>query len=66
MGGMLEGVGEDLGFDLGGHPVGVRPAGAPALFEEGGDAAGLEGAADLVERVNCRNACFRSQRAIDG
>src|SRR5262249_32670399 len=38
-------------LDLGADPVGVWPAGATQLLDEGLDPADLEGAADLVEGV---------------
>jgi len=48
---MLKRVGEDRGFDLVGHAVRMRPPRAATLLDEGGHAADLEGAADLIERV---------------
>ncbi len=47
----LQGVVEDLLLDLGRHAVGVRVAWPPSLFDERRDAAYLEGATNLVERV---------------
>ena len=51
LGGMGQAEVEDDLFDLGRDPVGVWPARAATLFDQGGDSAGLEGALDLVERV---------------
>jgi len=43
MRGMLERVGEDLGFDLVGHAVRMGAPGAAPLFDQGGHPADLEG-----------------------
>jgi len=48
---MLERVGEDPGLDLIGDPVRMWPARAPALLDQGGHTADLEGPADLVKGV---------------
>jgi hypothetical protein len=51
VGGALQAVVEDLGLDLGGQAIGMRAAGATAVIDEGGHAAGLEGAPHFVEGV---------------
>src|SRR5690606_39512456 len=50
-GGMGQAEVEDGRLDLGRDPVRVRPTRAAALLDQGSDAAGLEGALDLVERI---------------
>ena len=47
----LQGIGQDLGFDLWRDTVGVRVARTASLLDERGDAAGLEGSTHLVEGV---------------
>lgn len=46
-----EAIIQDLGLDLRGDTVGMRIACAAPAFDQPGHAAGLEGPADLVERV---------------
>jgi len=48
---MLQGVGQDLRFDVLRDAVGMRSPRATALLDESGHPADLEGAADLIERV---------------
>src|SRR5262249_44377879 len=51
VGGVGQGVGEDPRLDLGAHAIGVGTTRPAPLLDEGLDAADLEGAADLIERV---------------
>jgi hypothetical protein len=54
VGGMDQAVIEDPLLDFGCDSIRVRPSGPALLFHQSGDAASLEGAADLVERISMK------------